>query len=165
MLKHRLTLLGCGVALLGVAGCGSSSKKSTSTTAAAGLPLSQFVSKADPICARANAQRRAINSPHANPLTASSATVKTFASYLRGTAASLSLELAQIRALGTPQTGAATLQKALASGDQSVAVQTAAAQAAAKGDVSAFRAEFLTLVKLSPPRELKSLGFKICGHA
>jgi hypothetical protein len=55
------------------------------------------------------------------------------------------------------------LQKALASGDHSAAVQTAAAQAAAKGDVSAFRAAFLQLAKLHAPRELKQLGFKVCG--
>jgi hypothetical protein len=162
MVKHRLTVLGCGVALLGVAACGSSSKKATST--ASGLTQAQFVAKADAICAVQKAQRAALKAPTGDPFTAGSATIKTFAPYLNSASTSLASALQKIRALGTPQTGAAQLQQSLAYGDQSAADQAAAGQAAASGNVTAFRADLVKLSKISPPAALKQFGFKVCGH-
>jgi hypothetical protein len=160
MVKHRLTVLSCGLALLGVAACGSSSKKTTST--ATGLTQAQFVAKADAICAAGKARRAALKAPTADPSTAGSATIKTFAPYLATTSALLASDLQKIRALGTPQTGAAELQQALAYGDQSAALQAAAGRAAASGDVKAFRADLSKTIV--PPAALKQFGFKVCGH-
>ncbi len=140
--------------MAGVAACGSSNKQ---------LSLSQFAAKGDAICQRGNAQRNAIPQPNADPTTAGPAQLKQIAAYLDKTSASLTSELQQIRALGTPQTGGSVLGVALAIGDRNVATQKAAAQAAAKGDVAGFRSAFAALSKLEPATMLRSLGFKVCG--
>jgi hypothetical protein len=160
MRKQGLSLVCCCFGIVALAACGSSSKSGTGQ-----LTLSQFVAKADPICASGNAQRKAIPAPPGDPTTAGPAAVKTFAPYLSATSASLHSELQQIRALGTPKTGGSIINAALALGDRNVAVQEAVASAAAKGNVAAFRTGLTALSSLKGPGPLlKPLGFKVCGN-
>jgi hypothetical protein len=159
MIRQGLTVLCCACVVVGLAACGSSSKSSGSNQ----LSLSQFITKADAICTAGNAQRNAIPAPNVNPATAGPAQLKTIAGYLDKTSSSLASELQQIRGLGTPKTGGPVVAAALASGDKSVAAQQAAAQAAAKGDVTGFRVAFTAAAKRRPPTMLKPLGFKVCG--
>ncbi len=157
--RGRKAIVCCCVAALGAAGCGSSSKNNGPTQA-------QVIAKGDPICAHEIAVRRGLKPPQANPATANPATIKTFAPYLSATTASLRREVQGIEALGTPRTGAALLKQAIAQGQHDVALQMAATQAAAKGNVPAFRAAFASLSKINgPPPQLKQFGFKVCGES
>lgn len=157
--RGRKAIVCCCVAALGAAGCGSSSNNSRPTQA-------QVIAKGDQVCAHEIAVRRALKPPQANPATADAATIKTFAPFLSADTASLRREVQGIEALGTPRTGAPLLKQAIAQGNRDVALQTAAAQAAAKGDVPAFRAAFVSLSKISgPPPQLKQFGFKVCGES
>lgn len=161
MTKHRFTALCCGIALLGVTACGSSSKKTT--TASSGLTQAQFIAQADAICAQGKAKRAALKAPNGDPTTANASNVKTFASYLLAASSSLQSDLTKVRALGTPTTGGAVLDEALAYGERSVAEQRAAGEAAASGNVPAFRAALVALETLRPPASIRSFGFKVCG--
>jgi hypothetical protein len=159
MIRQGLTVLCCACVVVGLAACGSSSKSSGSKQ----LGLSQFITKADAICAAGNAQRSAIPQPNVNPATAGPAQLKLLADFLNKNSSSLASELQQIRALGTPKTGGPVVQAALALGDRSLAAETAAAQAAAKGDGPAFRAALAAAQKIGRPTMLTPLGFKVCG--
>jgi hypothetical protein len=161
MIRQGLTVLCCACVVVGLAACGSSSKSSGSNQ----LSLSQFITKADAICTAGNAQRRAIPQPNVDPSTAGPAQLKPLADFLNKNSSSLASELQQIRALGTPTTGGPVIQAALAIGDRSVAAQTTAAQAAAKGDGPAFRAALAAGQKIGRATMLKPLGFKVCGSA
>src|SRR5947209_17088651 len=125
-----MTLCTFSVAALALAGCGSSKKSTTSTTTpTAALTQAQLARKADAICQKYDAQVAKLGQqlPRTNPATANAAQIKVFAQFLNARANAIRTEVAQVRALGAPQTGAASLSQLLAGGEHSAAQLSAAA--------------------------------------
>ena len=154
-----MTVAALGVVCAGaVAACGSSSKKSPTTSTPKTVAKATIISQGDAICARLNKGLPAL--PNTDPSKASGAQLKRFAPALLKTGQIIGTEVQQVRALGTPDTDAALFGQVLAEGVQASANFQAAGQAAARGDRKAFLSAFAALNNAS--QHGKQFGFRVC---
>jgi hypothetical protein len=152
---RRLPALGViGLALSGLAGCGS-------TTTAKG----RYVARGDAICADQKRQVRAIPPPNFDPATATPAQAKSATAFLDRTLELSRDHLKQLRALPDPKQDKALVQRTYAAEDEVLKAVDDARRSAGRGDPAGLRAALIRAQTLSTKADglARQFGFRVCG--
>jgi iron complex transport system substrate-binding protein len=144
---HRPTMLAaCGtLAIVVLAGCGSSTTTPAATSApAATISKADYITQADAICTAGTAQVTAIGAAPGDPTTVTADQLPAWNTYLGKVDTILSIEAPKLAALPNPDQGQAQSDAILGDLAKVITDGQAAEAAATAGDVNTFKAALVT---------------------
>lgn len=149
-MKPLRLAIACAVCVLGLSACGSS-----------GTSKADYVKQADAICAKGDAQIKAVPMPL---LTGAPATIlKNLGTYVDRVLPVAQHVIGQLKALKQPSADKAVLQRYYAALDDAVARLGKLSVAAHQGDAKAVQSGAQALNSAQPDTLARQYGFKRCG--
>ena len=126
-------------------------------------PKAEVIRKADAACSRRHRQEARLSQPTVAPDTATAKDMPAIAAFLKQDYPIVKAQIDDVRKAGPPDRDRALFDRTLAAADRLVKDFAQARDAAARGDVTGFKAAFAKIRTNESGRLAKQFGFKVCG--